>query len=61
MKFLATVTIVMAVPTMIASFFGMNVGGIPGLNSPYGFYIVIGLSLIVTVIIALIFRKKDLF
>lgn len=61
MKFLATVTIVMAVPTMIASFFGMNVGGIPGVNSPYGFGIVIFVTLIITVIIALICKKKDLF
>ena len=37
MKFLATVTIVMSVPTMIASFFGMNVEGIPFEHAPYGF------------------------
>jgi magnesium transporter len=63
MKFLATVTIVMAIPTMIASFFGMNVSGIPGGNQPsgYGFFIVVGCTLIVTIIVALIFRKKDLF
>lgn len=61
MKFLATVTIVMAIPTMIASFFGMNVGGIPAFNSPYGFYVVIGITLLVTAIIAFIFRKKNLF
>lgn len=61
MKFLATVTIVMAIPTMIASFFGMNVGGIPGTNFPYGFYIVTAVAFLITFIVALIFRKKDLF
>lgn len=63
MKFLATVTIVMAIPTMIASFFGMNVSGIPGSTQPggYGFFIVVGSTLIVTIIVAMIFRKKDLF
>jgi magnesium transporter len=61
MKFLATVTIVMAIPTMIASFFGMNVKGIPGSDSPYGFYIVTGVAFLITIIVALIFRKKDLF
>lgn len=61
MKFLATVTIVMSIPTMIASFFGMNLGGIPGSDSPHGFYIVIAISLVLTAITALVFRKKDLF
>jgi len=61
MKFLATVTIVMAIPTMIASFFGMNVGGIPGEISPFGFISVIGATLVVSLIVALIFKKKDFF
>lgn len=61
MKFLAAVTIVMAIPTMIASFFGMNVGGIPGKNDLYGFFFVTGGAFVIAIIIALIFRKKDLF
>ncbi len=61
MKFLATVTIVMSIPTMIASFFGMNVGGIPGENSGFGFVLIIVFTLLVTFIIAMVFRKKDLF
>ncbi|SHK01770.1 magnesium transporter [Anaerocolumna jejuensis DSM 15929] len=61
MKFLATVTIVMSVPTMIASFFGMNVGGMPFLNKSYGFVTIIIITLLVTSVIAMVFRKKDLF
>lgn len=61
MKFLTTITIVMSVPTMISSFLGMNVGGLPGYHSAYGFYWVLGITVVVTVVIALIFRKKDLF
>jgi magnesium transporter len=61
MKFLATVTIVMAIPTMIASFFGMNVKGIPGSTYHFGFYAVVGVTLLISLIVALIFRKKDLF
>ena len=61
MKFLAAVTIVMAIPTMIASFYGMNVKDIPGGETPNGFLIVTGAAFVITVIIALIFRKKDLF
>lgn len=60
MKFLATVTIVMSIPTMIASFYGMNVP-LPGHDNPYGFYIVLGFALLFSFIVALIFHKKDLF
>ncbi len=63
MKFLTTITIVLSIPTMIASFYGMNVqsSGMPFADSKWGFLIVIGISLIISLIIALIFRKKDLF
>lgn len=63
MKFLTTVTIVLSVPTMIASFYGMNVNlnGMPFAGSKWGFLIVIGISVLISGIVALIFRKKDLF
>ena len=63
MKFLTTITIVLSIPTMIASFYGMNVkaDGMPFATIRGGFIIVIGISLIISLIIALIFRKKDLF
>jgi len=60
MKFLATVTIVMSIPTMIASFYGMNVP-LPGNQNPYGFYIVLGVALLIAGVVALIFHKKDVF
>ncbi len=63
MKFLTTITIVLSIPTMIASFYGMNVKSfsMPFADSEWGFQIVIGISLIISLIIAFIFRKKDLF
>jgi magnesium transporter len=61
MKFLATVTIVLSVPTMISSFFGMNVGGIPAHNFNYGFISVTIGTAIITAIVAYILAKKDLF
>ncbi len=63
MKFLATVTIVMSIPTMIFSAYGMNVNsaGMPFADSPWGFLIVIMGSLVLSLIVALIFSKKDLF
>lgn len=63
MKFLTTVTIVMSIPTMIYSAYGMNLNGIgmPFSTHPQGFLIVLVLSLLLSLIVALIFRKKDLF
>ena len=63
MKFLATVTIVLSIPTMIASFYGMNVNshGMAFADSPYGFAIVLGLTLLLSLFVAYIFNKKDLF
>lgn len=61
MKFLAVLTIVMSIPTMIASFAGMNVGGVPFSNNPYGFWILIAVALLITVITGLILRKKKMF
>ncbi len=63
MKFLATVTIVMSIPTMIASFYGMNVSpaGMPFATHPHGFSIVLGFTVLLTLIVTWIFSKKDLF
>lgn len=61
MKFLATITIVLAIPTMIASFFGMNFVHIPGGENPIGFFITIFSAWIITFITVLIFRKKKFF
>lgn len=60
MKTLATLTIVLSIPTMIGSFYGMNVP-LPGQYYRYGFPIVCGVAAIITAIVAIIFRKKDLF
>ena len=63
MKVLAIVTIVMSIPTIIYSAYGMNVNsaGMPFANSPYGFVIVIVFSAIVSLIVAWIFSKKNMF
>ncbi|WP_455714302.1 magnesium transporter CorA family protein [Anaerosporobacter sp.] len=61
MKFLATVTIVLSIPTMIASFFGMNFVHMPGIDAKYGFYIVTAGTFALTALVAYILAKKDLF
>ena len=61
MKTLTTLTIVLSIPTMIASFYGMNFTNIPLGNSPAGFYIVTIGAFCLTATIAYFFAKKDLF
>ncbi len=63
MKVLAVVTIVMAIPTMIFSAYGMNVNisGMPFAQSPYGFLIIIGMSVLVSTVATLIFAKLKMF
>ncbi len=60
MKFLAAITIVLSIPTMLGTFWGMNVG-VPFLNQTVGFGVVIALSLLATLVVILYFRKKGMF
>ena len=60
MKFLAGITIVFSIPTMVASFIGMNVPlGNVGASS-YSFVIIIAFSLVLSLIIAYILKKKNM-
>lgn len=61
MKTLTSITIVMSVPTMIASFFGMNVAGIPFGSMPHAFVTIVVLSFVVAAVLAVIMIKKKLF
>lgn len=60
MKLLAGITIVMSIPTMIASFFGMNLQGIPFAMHPWGFAIISTVSVIACIISIIILMKKDM-
>jgi magnesium transporter len=61
MKFLAAVTIVLSIPTMIASFYGMNFVHIPGADQPYGFVVVVCTALVIAAIIVMVFRNRKIF
>lgn len=60
MKRLTSITIILSVPVLVASIYGMNVE-IPYANTAHAFYIPIILSLAVSVIIAWYFMKKKWF
>ncbi len=60
MKLLAGMTIVLSIPTMISSFLGMNVQfGIIGTH-PASAFVVLGISIVASLIIAWWLKKKDL-
>ena len=59
MKSLTSITIIIAVPTMIASFWGMNVK-LPFEGSALGFWIMIFIATLLTIISVVWLRKKDM-
>src|SRR5690606_9406130 len=60
LKRLSVITIVLTFPVLIASIFGMNVpNGFEG--SPYAFYIVVFVSLIISLIIGWLFLRKKIY
>jgi magnesium transporter len=60
MKFLASITIVLSIPTIVASFFGMNVG-LPFAAHSAAFWLILGISVAISFVIVLIFMKRDWF
>lgn len=60
MKFLAAITIVFSLPTIVASFYGMNVQ-LPLQDHPLAFIFTIAISLTLCIIVIIIFIKRDWF
>lgn len=61
MKFLASVTIVLSIPTIVSGLWGMNVEGLPFATSPYGFGIVLVVVVAISFTAWLLLKKKDMF
>ena len=61
MKRLTTITIVLMVPTLVASFFGMNVKIPFEENNHYAFLIVCLVSASLSALVAFFFRRKEMF
>ena len=59
MKTLTSITIILAIPTMISSFWGMNVN-LPFENNSFGFGILIIIAVIITAIVTVLLNKKDM-
>ena len=61
MKFLTSITIILAIPTMIASYWGMNIEvPMQFSNSPLAFYLVVAFSVLLGIIAMIWLKKKDM-
>ncbi|MCR5451641.1 MAG: magnesium transporter CorA family protein [Lachnospiraceae bacterium] len=60
MKYLAAITIVMSIPTIISGLWGMNVSGkwMPFSETPFGFGIICIFTLVLCIAVLIILRKK---
>ena len=59
MKYLTSITIILAIPTMVASYWGMNVP-VPLQDNPWGFPIIFAFSIIIAIIATIWLNKKDM-
>lgn len=59
MKLLTSITLIISIPTLIASIMGMNVT-FPFNTGVYGFYGVVGITTIITILVAIWLNKKDM-
>lgn len=59
MKVLTSITLIISIPTLISGWFGMNVQ-VPWEGDPWGFWIVIGISLVIALIAGFFMWKKKL-
>ncbi len=60
MKFLAAITIILTIPTIVASLWGMNVG-VPFEGQVWGFWVVVGIIIAITIPVLIIMIKKRMF
>ncbi|KAF1305232.1 magnesium transporter CorA family protein [Enterococcus saccharolyticus] len=61
MKYLESAALVLTIPTVIGGIWGMNTGGLPGKESPLGFFIVMVGMFILTVLTGVYLAKKNYF
>jgi len=58
MKLLTSLTIILSIPTIVASYFGMNVG-LPFQNYAHAFTLTIVIAFVIAIVFAVVFWKKN--
>ncbi len=61
MQLVATITLVLCIPTVVGGLFGMNLEGIPLAESPFGFAIVTGATAIALVVLLVLLKRLKWF
>ena len=56
---LTIITIILMVPTLVASFYGMNLAHLPLKDAPGAFYIIIFISLLLGFLLIIVFRRNS--
>lgn len=59
MKVLASITLIISVPSMIAAFWGMNTG-VPFEGKQWGFWVVVGINIVICIVMLIILAKKKM-
>ncbi len=60
MKVLTVITMILTIPTIMASLWGMNVS-VPFSQNPYGFWIVVALSVAASCVVGIVMKMKKMF
>ncbi len=60
MKFLTSVTIILMLPTLVASIYGMNIK-LPLQDHPHAFAITMGIAFVMSIVTVFVFAKKQIF
>ena len=58
MRTLTTITAIFMPLTLITGIFGMNFESIPGLHSPFGFWLTMAAMLVIVLTMLVVFRRK---
>lgn len=59
MKYLETLEILLAFPALVAGIWGMNIGGLPGEKSTFGFWTILVFILIFTIVLGAFLHHKN--
>lgn len=59
MKYLDSVALIISIPALISSIWGMNVGGLPGKENKFGFLWVLLFGLALAIISSFFLRRKN--
>ena len=60
MKILTSLTVILSIPTLIAAFWGMNTP-VPFADNPWGFWIVLSISIVAALGAFVVLWKKKMF